>query len=260
MFSRTADATRLAAGMTAVVAAMPEEARCLRRGLQGMQRIAGAPCGAVLGRFGGVPIALAVTGDGERNAGEGLSALLASLPIRRLLVIGVSGALSPSLEPCALLVAARVVREGGRVLEPDHSLTRAAVESTSARLGILISAAKIADSAAEKERLLALASSPRFGPVAVDLESAAYAEAATHAGIPWMVLRAVSDTAAENLPELLNACRDERGSVRRAAVLGRLFSDPRPLPALLDLRRRVKRCAEVLAGAASAVLSRMEAP
>ena len=88
----------------------------------------------------------------------------------------------------------------------------------------------------------------------VDLESVSYVAAASEAGIPWLVLRAVSDTAAEALPALLNRCRDEGGAVRRAKVALELMGDPRALPFLLSLRQRIRHCAETLADAIEALL------
>jgi hypothetical protein len=106
---------------------------------------------------------------------------------------------------------------------------------------------------AEKQRLLAAAHPGALAAV-VDLESLAYAEAAAQAAIPWLVLRAVSDTAAEALPALLNRCRDDGGAVRRRQVALELLGDPRALPVLLSLRRRVRRCAETLARATERIV------
>jgi len=88
----------------------------------------------------------------------------------------------------------------------------------------------------------------------VDLESATYLAAATAAGIPWLVLRSVSDTADEALPELLNQSRDGGGAVRRGQVLFGLLRQPQALPFLLTLRGRVARGAEALAAAVAAAL------
>ncbi len=83
----------------------------------------------------------------------------------------------------------------------------------------------------------------------VDLESAAFAAAATRAGLPWVVLRAVSDTAADSVPALLNRSRDDGGAVRRGSVLRGLLTNPRALRPLLELRERVRLCAGRLADA-----------
>jgi hypothetical protein len=89
---------------------------------------------------------------------------------------------------------------------------------------------------------------------AVDLESAAYARAAVEAGVPWLCLRAISDTAEEALPALLNRCRDGGGAVQRGRVARGLLKEPGAVPALLSLRQRVRRCAGVLARAAQALI------
>src|SRR3954449_5266526 len=66
--------------ITAIIAAMPEEVAPLRARLIGARRLPGrsgaSPAEIVLGHLDGVPIALAVTGDGARHAREGIAALL----------------------------------------------------------------------------------------------------------------------------------------------------------------------------------------
>jgi adenosylhomocysteine nucleosidase len=259
MAEQATDARSPGQGLTAVLAALPEEAASLRRRLHGVRRVSGVPLDAVVGRLGQLPLALAITGDGEHHARAGLAAVLGALPVRRLLVIGVSGGLSPELVTGALVVAERVLHERGGVVVADRALALAATATSAGRLGSLVSALNIADTPLEKRRLLRL-SGVGAGPAAVDLESAAYAEIAERAGLPWLFLRAISDTADEALPPLLNACRDVRGSVRRRSVIGRLLANPRPLPALLGLRRRVSHCAEVLGRAAEAVLTELPRP
>jgi adenosylhomocysteine nucleosidase len=247
------------AGVTAVVAAMPEEAACLRRQLWGARRVR-ASCDAVTGWLGHVPLALVVTGDGERNAYDGLCKLLSTLEVGRVLVIGVSGALSQTLGAGSLVVSERVLSEsGGLVLDANEALVARASELCVAPRAVLISAQQLADTPAAKRRLLDLidtlagAAQP-LHCAAVDLESAAYARAAVEAGVPWLCLRAISDTAEEGLPALLNRCRDGGGAVQRGRVARSLFTEPRAVPALLSLRQRVRRCASVLERAAQALI------
>jgi adenosylhomocysteine nucleosidase len=249
------DPVYAAEGITAVVAAMPEEVAALRAALDDRRCLRRQRPEIVTGRLGRTPIVLAVTGDGERNARRGTEALLSALPMppNRLLVLGVSGALSPELETGELVVAERVACERGAVtLEPDSALVELAVRSADARRAVVVSAGRIADSVADKQRLLA-AAHPGSAVAVVDLESLAYATVAQAAAIPWLILRAVSDSAHEGLPALLNRCRDHGGAVQRGRVLRELLGDPRPLPTLLGMRRRIARCGVLLAGAASRV-------
>ncbi|HEU4580547.1 MAG TPA: hypothetical protein VFS67_19960 [Polyangiaceae bacterium] len=239
--------------MSAVITALPEEAFWLRRQLRGLRRLSGVACDVVTGQLGTLPLVQAVTGDGPHNAAAGLSALLQALPVRELIVAGVSGALDQELQLRTLLVGEQVFDEGGRVLGASESLLAAARRATSARPAVLLSAQQIADSAREKQRLRQLIQ-PCARPAAVDLESAAYASLAHAAGIPWLALRAVSDTADEALPAILNRCRDARGGVSRARVAFGVLADPGALPALLALRQRIRSLSALLGRAAGAVL------
>jgi adenosylhomocysteine nucleosidase len=270
--------------ITAIIAAMPEEVAPLRArliGARGLSLRGGTGAAeVVLGHLDGVAVALAVTGDGARNAREGVAALLGHVEVNRLIALGVAGALSPDLAEGALVVAEQVMLEGGgpgTTLRADQALVESAVRATGARRGVVMTAGRIADTAAEKQRLFGLivpagtaAPASRLGgtiggtiggassgatSAVVDLESADYIGAAARAGIPWIVLRAVSDTADEALPALLNRSRDEGGAVRRGSVVRGLLGDPGALPALLGLRRRVQLGAGVLSRATSGLLS-----
>jgi len=239
--------------VTAVVAALPEELAPLRSLLSGIER---ARVGALVvesGRLAGRRVVLSTTGDGAGNARAGVAALLAASRADALIVIGVAGALSAELRTAALVVASRVTDESGRSFAANGDQVAAVARATGGRAAIVVSAARIADSASEKQRL-ALASGAGAGAAVVDLESATYVAAAAGAGIPWLVLRAVSDTADEALPELLNRSRDGGGAVRRGQVFLRLLRQPQALPFLLALRGRVDRCAEVLARAVADAL------
>ena len=95
-----------------VLAALPDEMRELRAMLADLRPLAGE--GRVQrGRWRGRDVALAVTGDGDRNARVGAAAALRRVRARVVIAIGVAGALSPELAMGELLVAHRVMREHG---------------------------------------------------------------------------------------------------------------------------------------------------
>jgi nucleoside phosphorylase len=231
--------------LTGVVAAMEEEVADLRARLHGARTVAVAGAHVTLGWIGAGRVALAVTGDGDRNARRGLSALLAAQLVKRVLVVGVAGGLSPDLDAGALVIASSVINQADG--------------------GVAVTATRIADTAEEKRSLLAMAlvgaghlaagaraavSDPTAKWAAVvDLESAGFAAVAGATGVPWTVLRAVSDTAADSIPPLLNRSRDEGGAVRRRRVVWGLLTAPGALLPLLALRERVRACAARLAQA-----------
>ena len=246
-------------GVTGIVAALPEEMAPLRSLATGVSRASAGGLLVERARLAGRDVALAVTGDGARNARAGVSAMMAMARPRALVVIGVAGALSRDLATASLVVASRVTGEDGRVAGvADQRQVAAAVRATGGREAVVVSAGRIADSADDKRRLAQAAGGA--GSSVVDLESASFVSAAEGAGIPWLVLRAVSDTADEGLPELLNQSRDGGGSVRRGRVLLGLLREPGKLPFLLALRGRVGRCAEVLARGVTAALPTFAAP
>lgn len=248
---------------TGIVAAMEEEVVGLRARMVGARAFSAREARITLGWLGGTRVALAVTGDGERNARRGLAGLLAAHPVNRIVIAGVGGALSATLDVGTLVIGSRAVNEAdGGVYRADDALVDLAATACGAHRGVAVTATRIADTVDEKRRLLALAMTAaaanltadrdqsRPSPLAiVDLESAAFAAAATRAGLPWVVLRAVSDTAAESVPALLNRSRDEGGAVRRGSVAWGLLTDPGALLPLLELRGRVRTCADRLAHA-----------
>jgi adenosylhomocysteine nucleosidase len=237
---------------TVIVAPLPEEMAALRRRLRG-----GAPIPelrslrwARAGRLAGRPVVLAVSGDGEARAQKGVEMLLSVLPIRRLIVVGVAGGLSPELAAGAVVAARRVVRIGEPPRVAPEELARKAV-SCGARPGVAITTRELVcrpESKLELHRRWApLIPCKPPPPMVVDLESFVYATAAERAGVPWLVLRAVSDTAWESLPTFLERCRDSGGSIRRGSVVRYALLHPQRLPDLLRMARRVEGCAEALA-------------
>jgi adenosylhomocysteine nucleosidase len=256
--------------LTGIVAAMEEEVGDVRARMTGARAVALAGAHVTVGWIGAGRVALAVTGDGERNARRGLSALLSSQPIERIVVIGVAGGLSSDLDVGTLVIASRVINQAdGGVRAPDAALVAAAT-ACGARRGVAVTATRIADTSDDKRRLLAMALATDAGPApvsdrgapvtaVVDLESAGFAAVAGEAGVPWMILRAVSDTAGESIPALLNRSRDDGGAVQRGRVAWGLLTDPRALLPLLALRERVRTCAGHLARAVEQTLGALHA-
>jgi nucleoside phosphorylase len=172
-----------------------------------------------------------------------------------VIAIGVAGALSPELATGELLVAHRVMREHGDAWQAPPPWLAGAARLAGARPAALISVPRLAATVADKQRLLALTVAREPGLLAaVDLESAAFAAAATARSLPWLILRAISDGAGEALPPLLNSCLDEGGAIRRRLLAVRLLGQPSALPQLLSLRQRVRTCAVALATAATAAI------
>lgn len=248
-------------GLTGIVTALPEEAADLFRRLAAPGgSSAGSAAGGTLplirrevGKLAGRPALVAVTGDGAGNAGRGARALLDRFPVERLVVLGVSGALRPDLGKGRLLVGREIVDPDGERWTCDQEAVDAAIRAAGATPCVLLTTRELAASP-EAKRGLRRGSGPAE-PDAVDLESTAFVAAAREAGVPWVVLRTVSDAVHESLPSYLEGCRDEDGSVRRAAVAVQAAMRPWTLPALFRLGRRVRRLAGPLADAAERLVA-----
>jgi len=204
------------------------------------------------GRIAGVPVILAKTGDGALRARQCTDAIRSHVALSAMIIIGVAGGLDPSLEPGTLLLAESVEHDGRRRTTP---LPVGLAASIGARVGVVLTTPDLVTDTESKADLWAR--DPRR-PAVVDLESAAFVESAVEAGLPWLVLRAVSDAASEGMPEYLNDCRDDLGGVRRGAVALHAFRHPTSTPALLTLKRRTDMCAGRLAAAVETMLPGME--
>jgi adenosylhomocysteine nucleosidase len=182
-----------------------------------------------------------VTGMGAAAAGRAGAALVARAP-RALLAAGFCGALDPGLRVGDLVAAERVVDEAsGEAFVADAGLLAAAP----GRRGTLVSAVRLARGPAERARLAG---------TAVDLESAALARAAAAAGVPFLALRAVSDTARQTLPDF-SRMADGEGRLRVRAGARHLIGHPGELPALIRLAPAARRAGRSLAAGVEAVLA-----
>jgi nucleoside phosphorylase len=272
MSARTAVVAPLAAELAGVLAATSAR-RVTRLGHEGNawtpwrrrpQGQARQRQSATLGRLAGEEVAVMATGDGPAAAAAGLEALLAAVRPRRLLVIGVAGGLTPGLAEGTLVAARRVIDARGRAVprEPDASWLHEALAG-GAIGGDVISTDRIvagpaARQAVLRQALAGLAAVPgeALPPVAtVDLESAAYARVAAAWSLPYLVVRAVLDTADEELPLDFEACRDAGGRVSNWRVVLRALLRPRSLGELWRLRARVRAAAARLGGLAQRLVA-----
>lgn len=242
---------------------MHAEAAPLLRRLADRETLAPSPAGNRMffkGRIGHRSVVVAVTGDGPARAGEGARHAMESFTPDRVIVLGVAGALSPDLHVGSRVLATRVFDDEGSVWKANADDLVGLARAAGARLGVALTGREIAASAERKAELrkrLAewIGSAPgATEAMVVDLESAAIVEIADEHGIPWLVLRAVSDVSTQSLPAFLEGCRDGRGGVSRLCVALRALLRPRSMLRLLALRRRVRICAHGLADASAGVL------
>ena len=144
-----------------------------------------------------------------------------------VLSFGLAGALAPDLRPGDLLVGTVVL--GRTWLPSDDTWTAKLIAGLRTR-GTQVQEAVVAGS---DEAVLTVAAKDALreatGATAVDMESHVAAEYAGARGLPFAVLRAVSDAVDRALPPLAAKALGPDGCVDLRAVLGELRREPRQL-------------------------------
>ena len=190
------------------------------------------------------PLLLASTGDGRTNAARGARALCEAFRPKVLVGVGAAGALTHLLPPLELVASAHL-RNGSVDPPAADSILLSRARSAGARLGTLVTVeTPVVSSSGKKALSEALLGSE---PAAVDMESAAWARAASDSGVPFVVVRAIADGLDDELPDYLPNCVGADGGIRRASVLWRALARPSTFATLLQMRRRVWKCGERLA-------------
>lgn len=228
-----------------VVAALPEELAPLRASLQGARRVGRGPGRAVEGKLGQRRVVVMPTGDGAERAARGMREFLARHDVSSIVAIGIAGGLSDDLQVGDIVAAGRVSNGQGVVPAPDSGLLARVEGLAGLRRGEVHSHAEIAVDPVAKQRLWE--QTGRNVASVVDLESASFARQAAANGLPYLVLRAVSDSHDEALPLDFNRFRKPDGSSDRGRVLRFAVRHPSIVPELMQLRERLRHCAARLA-------------
>ncbi len=224
----------------AIVTALKEELEGVLQHARGVRR---RPDGYFEARYGSAPAVLTSTGDGSGNATRGLARLCDAIHPAAVIGVGVAGALSGPLKVGDLVVGLKVQDDVGECPAPDPRLLSWALAS-GAKAATLVTVGAPVVSPEERADIAASLDGDTFG--AVDMESAAWARTAAARRIPCLVVRSISDLTDEELPEYLRRSVGREGGVRRGAVIGFGMRQPRSIPTLLRMRKRVDECSERL--------------
>jgi adenosylhomocysteine nucleosidase len=157
---------------------------------------------------------------------------------RSLVAFGLAGGLEPGIRCGSVLLPAKVIGDAGEFAADAawRGRWRDALEGHVPLVeGPLYSAGVVLTTPEAKAAL-----SRRTGAVAVDMESAGVAEAAAAAGLPFLALRAIADTADDALPEGADRLVTAAGKTAWRELLPFLVS-PRALGLLIRLGLRSRR-------------------
>jgi hopanoid-associated phosphorylase len=169
-----------------------------------------------------------VVGGGDAQAlEERLTAELAN-GARRILSIGICGALCPALRVGDTIIASEIVH-GGESYATHGPWSR----DLASRLphAVLAALAGCDEMAADRETKKELRARTRAS--AVDMESHIAARVAQERGVPFAALRVVSDAAHRTLPTAARVAMRPTGGIDFGAVLRAVWHAPRQLPELI---------------------------
>lgn len=165
---------------------------------------------------------------------------------------GLAGGLDPALAAGTVLLPSTLLTRNGRRFQTDpawrETLSALLAPGLTVHEGDLLNTEEVLTTPNAKARLAAAT-----GAVAVDMESAAIAEAATAAGRPFVVLRVIADGAGDSLPAAVARFVDPQGNPCLRSVL-KTACKPAEWKSLWTLAQRSREAQRKLARAASVVV------
>lgn len=174
-----------------------------------------------------------VTGMGQRNTERAIASALTEFKPQHAFTCGIAGALDPALQTGDVVFETR-----------DNSLAEKLAHA-GARRGAIACTPRVLITRAEKAALRELTKAD-----AVEMESAFIQTACAELGIPCATVRAISDTANEDLPLDMNLLCDAEQNLSSAKIAFAILRAPHKIPALMRLGSKcnvaAKKLAEVL--------------
>jgi adenosylhomocysteine nucleosidase len=154
-----------------------------------------------------------------------------------LVSFGLAGGIDPGLPSGTVILATSVISQDGRQGPVSESWRDAmAGDFQGAGLAFVSGSVLGVDQAVvdpEPKRLLHTGT----GALCVDMESHVVMETARSRGVPCLVIRAVADTAEDELPDIAFDAIGNDGGVRGVALAARLLRNPREISDVIGLWR-----------------------
>jgi len=171
---------------------------------------------------------------------EGAARALITEGCTGLMSFGIAGGLDPALDAGALVVADSVILPDGSRLETDPGWRRRLLEALGPAIGPVTGTLVGSDGAVLDERRKKTLRAAN-GAAVVDMESHAVARVAIESAIPFLAVRAVSDTFRHGIPAWVPGTIQPDGRPGWSAVVSGILTHPRDVPALMRLRTTSRR-------------------
>ncbi len=221
--------------MIGVIAALPLEARCLvGRKLAPGERVE-------LHHSAGW---IQLCGIGREKALNAAQSLL-DAGATALLSWGIAGGLDPALSAGTLVLPQQVIGADHSVFPVDGEwrsrLRDRVAKHVAMSSGTLLESLSVFTHPSQKQALAKCE-----GAAAVDMESAAVAQAAQQAGAPFMAIRVIADQAITAIPSSALSAVDAYGRLQVFPLVASLLAHPGELPALITLGRAFRAAQKTL--------------
>ena len=142
-----------------------------------------------------------------------------------LVSFGIAGALDRQLQPGDIVIGTTIIDGSGNLYQSDenwlNNLKISGSTNSPCFTGSIVSVEQPILTASGKYGLFS-----RFNSMAVDMESAGVAAAATANGIPFIAIRAIADPANRNVPSCASAGQATDGTMKPLAVTNQLLRRP----------------------------------
>jgi adenosylhomocysteine nucleosidase len=191
------------------------------------------------GTLGDQPVVAIVTGMGTRLAKEGTERLLDAVPVERVVVVGITGAVENETPIGTLILPEVVVNSAtGAEYRPEPLADGTPTGKMWTGDELLIDPDVLADLRAK-------------GVVSLDMETAAIAECCEQRSIPWSVFRVISDRATDgSVDEEVFRLSNQDGTPNRRAVLRYFAKHPGRIPKMARLAKGATLATKAAADAA----------
>ena len=199
---------------------------------------------------GAAEVTVLITGVGTQAAAQAMDLMMRMADKDQYFDVcvssGLAGALCDTLSvgdviaPKELIVELKHAGQGAERLEVDGELRQLALGRGAKNANCLFTTDEILVKASQKKSCASRAQS-------VDMESFEIVKAASAWGARSVVIRAISDSATEDLPINFNLTLTEQKEVSLSKVLIQLAKNPLAMPSLIRFGRQSKRAGVVLA-------------
>lgn len=244
-----------------IVVAVREEFGAIVRRLSPSTRSEAGDDSVAIGRIGPREAVVVRAGMGAERAEAAVHRVVLRDGAAQVVIAGFCAGLAAGLSPGDLVVATRVESRTTRSIWIPHA--GAGSSGMALRADVRLHAGPILtaeDMAPRPEAKRALAAEHPEA-LALDMETAGAARAASELRIPWIAVRAVTDGLRDPFPFDFARFEDPRtGDIRRSAVVAAALSRPWLVPALIRLGLRSARAARNLADFVEHYVSSLAAP